>query len=48
MPTLQFVGSCRNEADEMRLQKLKDQAIELRIDGHVEFYKNVTYRYVAF
>lgn len=44
MPKLQFVGSCRNEADEMRLQKLKDQAVELKVDSHVEFYKNVTYR----
>lgn len=29
----------------MRLQKLKDQAIELKVDDNVEFYKNVTYRY---
>ncbi|KAK1365043.1 hypothetical protein POM88_040604 [Heracleum sosnowskyi] len=43
-PILQFVGTCRNEADEMRLQKLKDQAIELNVDDYVEFYKDITYR----
>nr|AEG76894.1 putative glycosyl transferase family 1 protein [Linum usitatissimum] len=32
-PKLQFVGSCRNKADEERLQNLKDKAIELKIDG---------------
>lgn len=48
MPILQFVGSCRNEADEMRLQKLKDRAIELKVDDHVEFYKNITYKYVPY
>ncbi|CAN1259486.1 GDP-Man:Man(3)GlcNAc(2)-PP-Dol alpha-1,2-mannosyltransferase [Linum perenne] len=43
-PKLQFVGSCRNKADEARLQKLKDKAIELKVDGDVEFHKNVMYR----
>ncbi|KAK2982509.1 hypothetical protein RJ640_026352 [Escallonia rubra] len=43
-PKLQFVGSCRNEADERRLQNLKDQAIELRVEEDVEFHKNVKYR----
>ncbi|KAL3837760.1 hypothetical protein ACJIZ3_022351 [Penstemon smallii] len=42
-PKLQFVGSCRNEADEKRLQHLKDRAIELKVDNDVEFHKNVTY-----
>lgn len=45
-PKLQFVGSCRNEADERRLQKLKDQAVELNVANDVEFHKNVTYRFV--
>ncbi|CAN1748700.1 GDP-Man:Man(3)GlcNAc(2)-PP-Dol alpha-1,2-mannosyltransferase [Linum perenne] len=43
-PKLQFVGSCRNKADEARLQNLKDKAIELKVDGDVEFHKNVMYR----
>ncbi|KAL8119778.1 hypothetical protein AgCh_017042 [Apium graveolens] len=30
--------------DEMRLQKLRDQAIELKVDDCMELYKNVTYR----
>lgn len=42
-PKLQLVGSCRNEADEGRLQKLKDQAVELNIAHDVEFHKNVMY-----
>ncbi|KAK6135794.1 hypothetical protein DH2020_010360 [Rehmannia glutinosa] len=42
-PKLQFVGSCRNEADEKRLQNLKDRANELKLDSDVEFHKNVTY-----
>ncbi|KAL7107619.1 hypothetical protein ACP275_06G066700 [Erythranthe tilingii] len=42
-PKLQFVGSCRNEADEKRLQYLKDRANELKLDNDVEFHKNVTY-----
>lgn len=46
-PKLQFVGSCRNESDEERLQKLKDRAVELKIDGDVEFYKNAMYRCVC-
>ena len=45
MPILQFVGSCQNEAEERRLQKLKDRAIELKVDDHVEFYKNVARKY---
>ncbi|KAG8380839.1 hypothetical protein BUALT_Bualt06G0058200 [Buddleja alternifolia] len=42
-PKLQFVGSCRNEADEKRLQHLKDRASELKLDSDVEFHKNVNY-----
>ncbi|KAL1535498.1 asparagine-linked glycosylation protein, variant 2 [Salvia divinorum] len=42
-PKLQFVGSCRNEADEKRLQGLKDRAKELKLESDVEFHKNVTY-----
>ena len=47
-PKLQFVGSCRNEADEKRLQHLKDRTKELKLDSDVEFHKNVTYRYALF
>lgn len=43
-PILQFVGSCRNKFDEERLQKLQDKAVELNVDGDVQFYKNVMYR----
>lgn len=43
-PILQFVGSCRNKFDEARLQKLQDKAVELNVDGDVQFYKNVMYR----
>ncbi|GLT92947.1 hypothetical protein SLE2022_107570 [Rubroshorea leprosula] len=43
-PKLQFVGSCRNKSDEERLQNLKDQAVKLKVDGHVEFHKNMMYR----
>ncbi|XP_009786937.2 GDP-Man:Man(3)GlcNAc(2)-PP-Dol alpha-1,2-mannosyltransferase isoform X2 [Nicotiana tabacum] len=43
-PIIQLVGSCRNEADEKRLQNLKDLAIKLNVDDHVEFHKNVMYR----
>ncbi|KAF7838465.1 GDP-Man:Man(3)GlcNAc(2)-PP-Dol alpha-1,2-mannosyltransferase [Senna tora] len=43
-PKLQFVGSCRNKSDEERLQMLKEKAVELNVDKHVEFYKNLTYR----
>ncbi|XP_023732043.1 GDP-Man:Man(3)GlcNAc(2)-PP-Dol alpha-1,2-mannosyltransferase [Lactuca sativa] len=43
-PKLQVVGSCRNDADETRLQNLKDLAIELMIEEDVEFHKNVSYR----
>ncbi|XP_059668582.1 GDP-Man:Man(3)GlcNAc(2)-PP-Dol alpha-1,2-mannosyltransferase isoform X2 [Cornus florida] len=43
-PKLLFVGSCRNKADEERLQNLKDQAIELKVAEYVEFYKNLMYR----
>ena len=45
-PKLQFVGSCRNNSDEERLQNLKNKAIELKVDGDVEFYKNLMYRFV--
>lgn len=44
-PKLQFVGSCRNKSDEERLQNLKNKAIELKVDGDVEFYKNLMYRF---
>ncbi|RVX03115.1 GDP-Man:Man(3)GlcNAc(2)-PP-Dol alpha-1,2-mannosyltransferase [Vitis vinifera] len=43
-PKLQFVGSCRNKSDEERLQNLKDKAIQLKLEGDVEFHKNVMYR----
>ncbi|KAB1217714.1 GDP-Man:Man(3)GlcNAc(2)-PP-Dol alpha-1,2-mannosyltransferase [Morella rubra] len=43
-PKLQFVGSCRNKSDEERLQNLQNKAIELKVDGDVEFYKNLMYR----
>lgn len=42
-PKLQLVGSCRNEADERRLQKLQDLAVELKVADDVEFHKNVMY-----
>ncbi|MCD7463482.1 asparagine-linked glycosylation protein, partial [Datura stramonium] len=42
-PKIQLVGSCRNEADDKRLQNLKDLAIKLNVDDHVEFHKNVLY-----
>ncbi|XP_073288414.1 GDP-Man:Man(3)GlcNAc(2)-PP-Dol alpha-1,2-mannosyltransferase-like [Primulina huaijiensis] len=42
-PKLQFVGSCRNAADERRLQHLKDRARELNVESDVEFHRNVTY-----
>ncbi|KAM4087949.1 hypothetical protein ACB094_07G034400 [Castanea mollissima] len=37
-------GSCQNNSDEERLQNLKNKAIELKVDGDVEFYKNLMYR----
>ncbi|KAK9913750.1 hypothetical protein M0R45_037559 [Rubus argutus] len=43
-PKLQFVGSCRNKSDDERLEHLKNKAIELQVDGDVEFHKNVMYR----
>ncbi|KAK9989570.1 hypothetical protein SO802_029809 [Lithocarpus litseifolius] len=43
-PKLQFVGSCRNNSDEERLQNLKNKAIELKVDGDIKFYKNLMYR----
>ncbi|CAI9088077.1 OLC1v1022312C1 [Oldenlandia corymbosa var. corymbosa] len=42
-PKLLFVGSCRNEADEKRLQKLKNQAVRLNVAEDVEFHINVMY-----
>lgn len=45
-PVLQFVGSCRNQFDEDRLQKLQDKAVELKIDGDLQLYKNVMCRLV--
>ncbi|XP_019173780.1 PREDICTED: GDP-Man:Man(3)GlcNAc(2)-PP-Dol alpha-1,2-mannosyltransferase-like [Ipomoea nil] len=46
-PNLQLVGSCRNEADERRLQNLKDLAKKLNVENDVEFHKNVMYRFGA-
>ncbi|XP_026419033.1 GDP-Man:Man(3)GlcNAc(2)-PP-Dol alpha-1,2-mannosyltransferase-like [Papaver somniferum] len=43
-PKLQFVGSCRNQEDEQRLQNLKEKAIELKVEKDVEFYRNLLYR----
>lgn len=43
-PKLQLVGSCRNKADEDRLQKLKELAVELKVENDVEFHKNIMYR----
>ncbi|XP_074276655.1 GDP-Man:Man(3)GlcNAc(2)-PP-Dol alpha-1,2-mannosyltransferase [Silene latifolia] len=43
-PKLQFVGSCRNKADEDRLQKLKDMAVDLKVENYVEFHKNILYK----
>ncbi|CAO2838368.1 unnamed protein product [Amaranthus hypochondriacus] len=43
-PKLQLVGSCRNKADENRLQKLKELAVELKVEKDVEFHKNIMYR----
>ncbi|KAI3971928.1 hypothetical protein MKX01_030129 [Papaver californicum] len=43
-PKLQFVGSCRNQEDKQRLQKLKEKAIELNVEKDVEFYRNLLYR----
>ncbi|CAH9067873.1 unnamed protein product [Cuscuta europaea] len=42
-PKLQLVGSCRNEADENRLQNLKGMAKKLNIEYDVEFHKNLMY-----
>ncbi|KAJ0789028.1 putative GDP-Man:Man(3)GlcNAc(2)-PP-dolichol alpha-1,2-mannosyltransferase [Helianthus annuus] len=33
-----------SDADEARLQNLKDLAVELKVEDDVEFPKNVTYR----
>lgn len=43
-PKLQLVGSCRNKADEERLQKLKELAIKLKVENDVEFHQNIIYR----
>ncbi|KNA23307.1 hypothetical protein SOVF_026040 [Spinacia oleracea] len=43
-PKLQLVGSCRNKGDEDRLQKLKEMAVELKVENDVEFHKNIMYR----
>ena len=40
------MGSCRNNSDEEILQNLKNKAIELKVDGDVEFYRNLMYRFV--
>ncbi|KAK8940229.1 GDP-Man:Man(3)GlcNAc(2)-PP-Dol alpha-1,2-mannosyltransferase [Platanthera guangdongensis] len=42
-PKLQFVGSCRNNEDNERLQKIKRRATELGVEENVEFYKDVKY-----
>ena len=36
-------GSCRNDADEMRLQKLKDLAIELMIDADEMRFQKISF-----
>ncbi|KAL9248577.1 GDP-Man:Man(3)GlcNAc(2)-PP-Dol alpha-1,2-mannosyltransferase-like protein [Drosera capensis] len=43
-PKLQLVGSCRNKADEDRLEKLKELVIVLKVEKDVEFHKNIAYR----
>ncbi|GAB4846492.1 asparagine-linked glycosylation protein [Ancistrocladus abbreviatus] len=43
-PKLQFVGSCRNKADEDRVKNLKVKAVELKVENDVEFHVNITYR----
>ncbi|XP_021769208.1 GDP-Man:Man(3)GlcNAc(2)-PP-Dol alpha-1,2-mannosyltransferase-like [Chenopodium quinoa] len=43
-PKLQLVGSCRNEADEDRLQKLKEMAVKLKVENDVEFHENILYK----
>ncbi|KAJ3674317.1 hypothetical protein LUZ60_004933 [Juncus effusus] len=43
-PKLQMVGSCRNQEDLNRFQKLKEKCVELNIDDCVEFHKDVTYK----
>lgn len=43
-PKLQLVGSCRNKADEERVQNLRNRATELKIDDDVEFHVNVMYK----
>jgi len=47
-PKLQLVGSCRNKGDEDRLQKLKELAVELKVENDVEFHKNIMYRYAIY
>lgn len=47
-PKLQLVGSCRNKADEDRLQKLKELAVELKVENDVEFHENILYRYAFY
>lgn len=42
------MGSCRNQADEQRLQNLKDLAVKLKVEDDVEFYKNLMYRFAPF
>ncbi|KAI3944881.1 hypothetical protein MKW92_034613, partial [Papaver armeniacum] len=44
-PKLQFMGSCRNQEEEQRLQKLKERDIEPKAEKDVEFYRNLMYRY---
>ncbi|KAL3685039.1 hypothetical protein R1sor_003061 [Riccia sorocarpa] len=41
---LKVVGSCRNEEDEKRVQTLRDECKRLKIEAHVDFCVNVTYR----
>ncbi|XP_047323692.1 GDP-Man:Man(3)GlcNAc(2)-PP-Dol alpha-1,2-mannosyltransferase isoform X2 [Impatiens glandulifera] len=47
-PKLQLVGSCRNKADEERVQNLKNKAVELNVEEDVEFHVNVTYKSAPF
>jgi alpha-1,2-mannosyltransferase len=41
---LVFVGSCRNQEDEDRVQNLRDFATHLALEDHVEFKVNASYQ----
>ena len=40
---LKFVGGCRGEADELRLQSLRDLCVELKIENSVDFHVDVPF-----